>query len=294
MSRYIWRHQRIDSWPTTFHSSYRLTITSTCIPAGAFADDLKFVADVTVHPQAEVQTEVDKISLWLAEHNMPLSLEKIFVLHGGHHQPLYTYMIDGSNLSTVDRFVDLGVHYASSSDYVGHCAAVAAKASRISGVIHRAFLFKLHALMWPAFQLYVLPILMYGSQAWKPFLKRDVHLLEGVQKRYTKAIRGMRDMSYAERLRALNALSVVNQHSYVDIIFAYKCVHRLANISAADIGLAPLSSNTRGCGYRLEQNRPYNKTCGNIFPYRAVSQRNKLPIDIIFSKHIKLFKIALH
>ena len=123
---------------------------------------------------------------------MPLSLEKTVVMHGGHHQLLYTYKIDGSNLRTIDSFVDLGVHCASSGDdYAGHCAAVTAKASRISGVICRAFHIKPRALMWPAFQLYVLPILMYGSQAWNPFLKRDVHLLERVQKRYTKAIWGM-------------------------------------------------------------------------------------------------------
>ena len=82
-------------------------------------------------------------------------------MHGGHHQPLYTYKIDGSNHSTVDSFVDLGVHCASSGDYAGHCAAVATKASRISGVIRKAFHIKPRALMWPEFQLCALPIRIY-------------------------------------------------------------------------------------------------------------------------------------
>ena len=158
-------------------------------------------------------------------------------------------------------------------------------------MIRRAFLIKPRALMWPAFQLYVLPLLMNDSQAWNPFLKRDVHLLEGVQKRFTKAIWCMRDMSYAELLRALNILSVANQRSCADMVFVYKCVHRLVNISAADIGLVPLTSNTRGCEYRLKQNGPFNKTCGNLFPYRAVSQWNKLPIDIISSKSLNCLKL---
>ena len=70
---------------------------------------------------------------------MSLSLGKTAFMHGEHHQPLHTYKIDGSNLSTVDSFVDLGVYRASSGDYAGHCAVVIAKASRISGVIRRAF-----------------------------------------------------------------------------------------------------------------------------------------------------------
>ena len=73
---------------------------------------------------------------------MPLSLEKTVVMYGWHHQPLYTYKIDGLNLSTVDSFVDLGVHGACAGDYAGHLTAVAAKASRISGVIRRAFRIK--------------------------------------------------------------------------------------------------------------------------------------------------------
>ena len=119
--------------------------------------------------------------------------------------------------------------------------------------------------MWPAFQLYVIPILMYGSKAWNFYLKCDVHLLEGVLKCYTKAIWGTQDMSYAERLCALNALSVANQRSYADMVFVYKCVNRLVNISAANIGLVPLSSSTRGCGYSLNQNRLTTRLVATFF-----------------------------
>ena len=207
---------------------------------------------------------------------------------------MHTYNINGTNLCAVDSFADLGVRRTASGDYAGHCATVASKASKMSGAIRRAFHIKPRELMWPVFQRYILPILMYGSQAWNPVLKRDVRILEGVQQRYTKTIWGMKDMSYAERLRAFNALSVANMRCYADMVFIYKCVHKLANISSADVGLVPLTSKTRGCGYRLKQSRPYNKTYGNLFQYRAVSQWNKLPINIVSSKSIKLFKTALY
>ena len=36
----------------------------------------------------------------------------------------------------------------------------------------------------------VRPILDYCSQVWKPFLKKDIKLVERVQKRFTKVIDG--------------------------------------------------------------------------------------------------------
>ena len=62
--------------PTLFTVLTDSLLCKLVFPAGAFADDFKFVADVTDHSQAEVQLDVDKIALWSAEHDMPLSLEK--------------------------------------------------------------------------------------------------------------------------------------------------------------------------------------------------------------------------
>ena len=43
----------------------------------------------------------------------------------------------------------------------------------------------------------------YCSHAWRPYLKKDMNVLERVQKRATKLISGLSEVGYEERLKIL-------------------------------------------------------------------------------------------
>ena len=45
----------------------------------------------------------------------------------------------------------------------------------------------------------VRPRVEYCVSAWSPYYKNDKELLEKVQRRFTKSIKGMKGMSYEER-----------------------------------------------------------------------------------------------
>ena len=57
----------------------------------AFADDLKYVADVAISSRDDVQEDATTVENWSAEYGMPVSIEKSLVLHCGLHQPKYVY-----------------------------------------------------------------------------------------------------------------------------------------------------------------------------------------------------------
>ena len=227
-------------------------------PKGAFADDIKFVADVTTNTCKTVQVEVAKIAYLSDPHSMSLTIEKSSVMHCEHNQPSYNFTIYGASLQSVDKFVDLGIQRTSCPAYADHCKEISAKASIIAGAIRRAFQYKTRDLMWSAFQTYLLPKLMFCSQAWQ---KSDKELIEKIQWRDTKNISGMRNLPYSDRLRELNSLTLANRRIYADMIFTYKCINCLINFSATEFGLHVKASITRSNGPQFTQSCPNNNTC---------------------------------
>ena len=47
------------------------------LPIEGFPDDLKFVADFSLHTKAEVQSEINKVAIWAEFRRMPLSKKKL-------------------------------------------------------------------------------------------------------------------------------------------------------------------------------------------------------------------------
>ena len=69
--------------PTFYVMLSNSLLSAIKMPLKAFADDLKFLADVTNHTKNEVQAEIDKVSKWADVLLMPLSIGKSNVMHYG-------------------------------------------------------------------------------------------------------------------------------------------------------------------------------------------------------------------
>ena len=71
--------------------------------------------------------------------------------------------------------------------------------------------------------------------SWKPYFRRDVNVLENVQRLYSKRMWGMRERSYAECLSCLSALSMERSRDLANLLYAFKIIHSLVSWS---IGLS--------------------------------------------------------
>ena len=70
---------------------------------------------------------------------------------------------------------------------------------------------------------------------WSPSLKRDVTLIEQVQRRFTKRLRGYRDLPYHEHLNKLNLETLELRRVKSDLVLCYKIIFDIVHLNKHDL-----------------------------------------------------------
>jgi len=81
------------------------------------------------------------------------------------------------------------------------------------------------------YQSLVRPQVEYCVVAWSPYYKKDVTLIEKIQKRFAKMIPFVKHLLYKTILQKLNLWSLEDRHIRADLIEVFKIIHRLSSVN---------------------------------------------------------------
>ena len=161
-----------------------------------FADDTKlFRKTKEIGDKQKLQYDIDKLVRWSEKWQM------LFNLGTGPGNTGKNYEMGGTILSKTVKENDLGVSMNANMKVSEQCRIAASKGNQVLGMIRRNITYKENNLIVPLYKAIVRPHLEYCIQAWSPYLRKDIDMLEKIQKRATKLIPGLRDLGYEERLK---------------------------------------------------------------------------------------------
>jgi len=129
---------------------------------------------------------------------------------------------------------DLGVLVTDNLSVSTQCAEAAKKAMKVRSMVRRHFKDMDKECFTILYKSFVRPRLEYAIQAWSPYLRRDIDCLGKIQCRATKLVKGMKNLSYEQRLCNLGLPTLAARRLRGDFIETYKIVTGKANIKIED------------------------------------------------------------
>ena len=158
------------------------------------------------------------------------------------------YKMGGAVLGRTTQEKDLGVTFSGDMKVSEQCGTAASKGNQILGLIRRTIMhvYKENQLIVPLYIAIVRPYLEYCIQAWRPYRKKDIDKLERIQRRATKMIPELRDLSYESRLLQCGLTILETRRLRGDQIEVFKIVNGYEDVDRNIFFKLKEGSRTRG------------------------------------------------
>ncbi len=137
------------------------------------------------------------------------------------------------------------------------------------------------------------PHLEYAIQATCPYLKKDVDYVERVQRLATSKVKGMKDLSYAERLSELGLQTLEHRRFRGDLIVAFSIYKGRYDLPFEEFFSFATLSNLRGHSLKLLRGKFRLNRRGSAFAVRVVAAWNRLPQYVIDAPSVATFQQRL-
>ena len=255
-----------------------------------FADDTKIWGKVdTLDEINTLQNDITTLEKWSVRNKMPFNVAKTKVLHLGRKNGKHNYSLMGTVLNVTKEEKDLGVTFNESFSPSINCIKVSKASNIVIGLIKRNINNRSKEGMLILYKTLVRPLLDYCVQVWKPYLRKDINVLEKIQKRYTKMIDGCKKLNYEQRLSKLNLTTLEERQKRLDMIQVYKILHDNYNVYPKEF-LKLNDRSGRKNSLMIFKKRVNKELSRNGFTFRTIDQWNDLPEQVVTATSVDTFK----
>ena len=238
----------------------------------------------------QLQSNIDNAVIWADKWKMFYNFKKCKHLHiGSRNEDIKYTMNTGQEVIEIEIVTseqDFGLIIDKALNFSEHINSQVNKANRDLGITFRTFTFmdKEMFLNLYNYQSLVRPHLEYAVTVCAPLYKKDMIIIENVQRRATKLFKSISHLPYSKRLKSLGLPSLEKRRERADVVEVYKIMNQIDNIDTDKFFTSSLYTTTRGHSMKLRS---------NSFSICVVDAWNSLPISVVTAPSLDSFKARL-